>query len=166
MGWRYGGKVGFSRRLGVSRGLLTLGLLGLGTLYPAMALALETVQYTPGSAFTINLTSGNPNQDFGVVHLQSDSPRGWVLRVRSLQQGMLKHEADLGGIAYSLTVNGIQVDSLAGGNEVTVTTTTGLTCAPPTGCTFLVQATLLPGDLQGRPSGSYSDTLVFTLVNQ
>lgn len=160
MGWRYGSKLSFPLKL------ITLGLLGLGTLYPAMALALETIQYTPGSSFTINLTSGNPNQDFGVVHLQSDSPMGWVLRVRSLQQGMLKHEADMGGIAYSLTVNDIPVDSLAGGNEVNVITTTGLTCDQPTGCSYPVRATILSGGLQGRPSGSYSDTLVFTLINQ
>ncbi|MFH7243459.1 MAG: hypothetical protein ACHWZW_11470 [Spirulina sp.] len=154
-------------RWGISKGLLALGCLGLGVLSPAVAVALEpTVDFTPASSFTLSLTSGNPNQDFGVVHVQSDSATGWVLRVRSLRGGVIKHETHTATVPYSLAVDGLQVGSLAGGNEVTVMTTTGLTCAAPTGCTFPVRATMMAGDVQGKPSGSYTDTLTFTLVEQ
>ncbi|QQE67581.1 hypothetical protein GFS31_42940 (plasmid) [Leptolyngbya sp. BL0902] len=151
----------------ISKGLLALGLLGLGVPAPAVAVALEpTVDYTSPSSFTINPTSGNPNQDFGVVRVQSDSATGWVLRVRSLRGGVLKHESHPATVPYSLTVDGIQVGSLVGGNAVTVMTTTSLTCAAPTGCTFPVRATIMSGEAQGKPSGSYTDTLTFTLVEQ
>jgi len=153
-------------RWGLSRRLLALGVLGVGALYPAVALALGTVDYTPSASFTLNPTSGNPNQDFGVVHVQSDSATGWVLRVRSLRGGVIKHETHPATVPYSLTVNGLQVGRLAGGNAVTVMTTTSLTCAAPTGCTFPVRATMMAGDVQGKPSGSYTDTLTFTLVEQ
>lgn len=157
----------WGHRWSISKGLLALGCLGLGVLSPAVAVALEpTVDFIPASSFTLNGTSGNPNQDFGVVHVQSDSATGWVLRVRSLRGGVIKHETHPATVPYSLTVNGLQVGRLAGGNAVTVMTTTSLTCAAPTGCTFPVRATMMAGDVQGKPSGSYTDTLTFTLVEQ
>lgn len=157
----------WGHRWSISKGLLALGCLGLGVLSPAVAVALEpTVDFIPASSLTLNGTSGNPNQDFGVVYVQSDSATGWVLRVRSLRGGVIKHETHPATVPYSLTVNGLQVGRLAGGNAVTVMTTTSLTCAAPTGCTFPVRATMMAGDVQGKPSGSYTDTLTFTLVEQ
>lgn len=140
--------------------------LGLSVLCPAVALALDIVDYTPSTSFTLNLSAGNPNQDFGTVHIQSDSATGWVLFVRSTQGGKLYHDTHPSTVPYSLTVDGIQVSSLAGGSDVTALTTSTLTCPPPTGCTLPVRATALASDITGKPSGSYSDTLVFTLINQ
>lgn len=140
--------------------------LGLSTLCPAAALALDIVDYTPGSSFTLSLSAGNPNQDFGTVHIQSDSATGWVLLVRSTQGGNLSHGTYPSAVPYTLTVDGVQVSNLAGGNDVTALTTSTLTCPPPTGCTLPVRGTALASDIAGKPSGSYSDTLVFTLNNQ
>ena len=140
--------------------------LGLGLLCPAAALALEVIDYAPGASFTLNPSAGNPNQDFGTVHIQSDSATGWVLRVRSTEGGKLSHGTHPSAVAYSLTIDGIQVGSLAGGGDVTALTASTLTCPPPSGCTLPVRATALASDITGKPSGSYSDTLVFTLINQ
>ncbi len=145
---------------------LTPVTLGLSLLCPPAALALEIIDYTPGTSFTLNPSAGNPNQDFGTVHIQSDSATGWVLRVRSTQGGTLSHGTHPSAVPYTLTVDGIQVSNLAGGNNVTALTTSTLTCPPPTGCTLPVRATALASDIAGKPSGSYSDTLVFTLNNQ
>jgi len=135
-------------------------------LFPAAALALGIVDYTSGATFTLNLSAGNPNQDFGEVHIQSDNATGWVLLVRSSQGGKLSHGTHPSAVPYTLTVDGIQVNNLAGGSDVTVRNESTLTCPPPTGCTLLVRGTALASDIAGKPSGSYSDTLVFTLVNQ
>lgn len=140
--------------------------LGLSMLYPAAALALDIVDYTPSTSFTLNLSAGNPNQDFGTVHIQSDSATGWVLLVRSTQGGNLSHGNHPSAVPYTLTIDGIQVSSLAGGDDVTALTTSTLTCPPPTGCTLPVRATVLASDIAGKPAGSYSDTLIFTLINQ
>lgn len=140
--------------------------LGLGALCPAAALALEIVDYIPSDSFTLNLSADSFNQDFGTVHIQSDSATGWTLLVRSTQGGKLYHGTHPSAVPYNLTVDGIQVGNLAGGSEATALTTSALTCPPPTGCTLPVRATALASDIAGKPSGSYSDTLVFTLINQ
>lgn len=140
--------------------------LGLSMLCPAAALALGIIDYIPSSIFTLSLSAGNSNQDFGTVHIQSDSATGWVLMVRSAQGGSLYHGTYPSAVPYSLTVDGIQVSSLVGGADVTALTASTLTCPPPTGCTLPVRATALASDIAGKPAGSYSDTLVFTLINQ
>lgn len=140
--------------------------LGIGMLCPVAVLALEMVDYIPSNSFTLNLNAGNFNQDFGTVHIQSDSATGWVLLVRSTQDGALHHGAQPSTIPYTLTVDGIQVSSLVGSEDVTALTASTLTCPPPTGCTLPVRATALANDIAGKPAGSYSDTLVFTLINQ
>ena len=140
--------------------------MGLSMLFPTAALALEIVDYIPGASFTLNPSAGNPNQDFGTVHIQSDSATGWVLRVRSTQGGKLSHSTYPSAVPYTLTVDDFQVGNLAAGNDVTALTASTLTCSPPTGCTLPVRATMLTSDIAGKPSGSYSDTLVFTLINQ
>ncbi|MFQ4137365.1 hypothetical protein PGN35_013695 [Nodosilinea sp. PGN35] len=124
------------------------------------------VAYTPSTTFILNLSAGNLNQDFGTVHIQSDSATGWVLLVRSTQGGALYHGTQPVSVPYTLTVDGLQVGSLAGGDDVTALTASTLTCPPPAGCTLPVRATALIHDLAGKPAGSYSDTLVFTLINQ
>lgn len=140
--------------------------LGLGLLSPAAASALGIVQYTPSQTFTLNVATGNSQQDFGSVHIQSDSPNGWILRVRSTQSGALSHGTHSYTIPYALTVDGELISNLSSGNDITVRTTSTLTCDAPSGCNLPVQVTLVASDIQGRPAGSYSDTLVFTLINQ
>lgn len=145
---------------------LTPAALGLSMLCPTAALALGIIDYTPSSSFTLNLSAGNPNQDFGTVHIQSDSATGWVLMVRSTRGGSLDHGTYPSAVPYTLTVDGLQISSLAGGDDVTALTASTLTCPPPIGCTLQVRATALASDIAGKPAGSYSDTLIFTLINQ
>ena len=139
--------------------------LGLGVFFPVAAVAVEIVESTASSTFTLNVDAGNLNQDFGTVHIQSDSA-GWILLVRSTQGSTLSHSNHPSAVPYTLTVDGIQVNSLTGGNDVVALTTSTLSCPPPVGCTLPVRATILASDTDGKPSGSYSDTLVFTLINQ
>jgi hypothetical protein len=146
---------------------LTPAAVGLSILCPTAALASEsTVEYTPSSTVVLNPNTGNFNIDFGTVHIQSESATGWVLRVRSTQKGNLSHGTHPFAVPYSLTVNGTQVGSLVNGDYVTALTTSTLTCPPPAGCTLPVRATALASDIAGKPAGSYSDRLIFTLINQ
>lgn len=138
--------------------------MGLSMLFPAAAFALGIVDYTPSTTFTLNPSAGNLNQDLGVVQVQSDSPNGWILKVRSTERGTLRHVTHPSAVPYTLIIDGVQVSSLTSGEDVTALTKSALTC--DTGCTLSVQATMLASDIDGKPSGSYSDTLVFTLVNQ
>lgn len=141
--------------------------LGLSILCPAAALAQSIIVYTSSATFPLNLSAGNPNQDFGTVYIESDSATGWELRVRSSQGGKLSHGTHTSAIPYTLTVDGTPVSNLSGGSDVTALTTSTLTCSPPTGgCTLPVRATMLASDIAGKPSGAYSDTLVFTLINK
>lgn len=130
-----------------------------------IAAALEVVQYTAADNFTLNVATGNPNQDFGTVHIQSDSPTGWILRVRSTNQGALKHSASNSTIPYILRIDGDMINNLDSGNDVTVRTTSTLTCNAPNGCNLPVRASIVASEVDGKPSGQYSDTLIFTLTN-
>ncbi len=142
-----------------------LGLLwlGLSLSHPPAVHALETVSYTPGSPFTFNLMSGNPNQDFGTVNVQSDSPNGWTLKVRSQHQGALKHTSSLYTIQYSLTIDGTLVDLT--GPDATAKTVTVPSCYEPGGCHYPLQGTIGAVEINGKPAGAYADTLTFTLIN-
>jgi hypothetical protein len=140
--------------------------LGLAVLLPVAAVAVEVVDYTASNTFTLNVDTGNPNQDFGSVYVESDSATGWILKVKSTQNGTLEHNDSEYSIVYSLVVDGVQVGSLTSGNDVTVKSVSSLTCPPPEGCSYSVQATLLSSDIADNPAGDYTDTLVFNLVNQ
>ena len=143
---------------------LTYFLLGISLAYSSAALG--SVTYNSTSSFSLSYATGNPNQDFGTVQIQSDNPNGWVLKVRSAQAGNLAHASHPSTIPYTLTVNGILVGNLASGTDVEVMTTSTLTCETLTGCTFPVQATISANNVNGKPAGHYSDTLVFSLVNK
>lgn len=130
------------------------------------ASAIEIIDYVASNTFILNVNTGNPNQDFGYVYVESDSEAGWVLKVRSVQGGNLQHSTHAATVTYTLTVDGIQVGSLTGGTDVTVLTTSSLTCPPPGGCSLPVQATISAAAINGKPSGNYSDTLVFSLTNR
>lgn len=149
----------------VSRRLLMVVAVSLGIL-PVMAVsALEQVAYTPGNNFTFNISSGNPNQDFGTVSIESDSATGWRLEVRSLNNSTMKRSGSNETIPYVLEVNGVSINNLDSGNNEIVHEASGLTCAPPGGCDWEVRATILSNDLDGTAAGGYSDGLTFTLTN-
>ncbi|MGK7892003.1 MAG: hypothetical protein AB4042_21960 [Leptolyngbyaceae cyanobacterium] len=128
--------------------------------------ALEQVDYIPSHNFTFNVSSGNPNQDFGTVHIESDSTNGWRLEVRSRHHGTMKRSGSHHSIPYVLEVNGITINDLDSGNNEIVYEASNLTCAPPRGCDWEVRATILPNDLDGNAAGNYSDSLTFTLTNR
>jgi hypothetical protein len=152
-------------RLGLSVGWMLVLLGGFSLLNTRSASAIEAIDYTPGSSFSFNPIAGNPNQDFGSVNLQSDSSTGWILQVRSLNHSALKHSASNYTINYTLTVDGASVD-LSSGNNVMAKTTTTLTCNQPDVCRYPIQGTINAGAIDGKPAGAYSDTLIFTLLNQ
>ena len=138
----------------------------LGVSLSHASAALGSVTYNPASTFSLNYITGNSNQNIGSVQIQSDNPNGWVLKVRSAQAGNLAHASHPSTIPYTLTVNGILVGNLTSGTDVEVMTTSSLTCETPTGCTFPVQATIQAHNINAKPAGHYSDTLVFSLVNK
>ncbi|MBE9111159.1 hypothetical protein IQ273_17275 [Nodosilinea sp. LEGE 07298] len=140
--------------------------LGLSALCPTAALALGLVDYTASTTLTLSLSTSSVNQDFGTVHIQPVNATGWELRVRSTQGGALRHSSHPSTIPYTLSVDGIQVGSLASGNDTTVLTGSTLSCLPLIGCTLAVRATISTDNVARTPAGSYSDTLVFTLVDQ
>lgn len=152
-------------RAGRSIGWVLLIFLGLNVLEPRPAVALELIQYTPGTPFTFNPITGNPNQDFGTVNVQSESATGWSLQVRSLNHGALKYTTSSHTIPYMLTIDGASVD-LSSGNDVTAKTTATLTCNQPGGCNYPAQGTIGAGAIDGKPAGAYADTLIFTIINQ
>jgi len=146
--------------------LLVNALAILSFLPATAAIASELVKYTAADNFTLSTSMGSSNQNIGTVHIQSDNPNGWILRVRSTQAGNLAHSSHPSTIPYTLTVNGILVSNLTSGTDVEVMTTSTLTCETPTGCTFPVQATIQSHNINAKPAGHYSDTLVFSLVNK
>ena len=149
----------------VSRRWLLAVAMGLGMI-PVMAVsALEQVDYNPGNSFTFNISSGNLNQDFGTVHIESDSTNGWILQGRSLNNATMKRSGSNETIPYVLEVNGNLINNVDSGNNEVVHDTSSLTCAPPGGCNWDVRATILSNNLDGTASGGYSDTLTFTLTN-
>ncbi len=152
-------------RTGTSLRWILLVLLGVNLLDMRSMSALEAVDYAPGSSFAFNPTTGNLNQDFGMVNVQSDSSTGWILQVRSMNNSALKHAQSNATIHYTVTVDGTSVD-LSTGNDTTAKTTTTLTCNLPGVCNYPVQGTISAGEIDGKPAGSYADTLVFTIINQ
>jgi len=129
------------------------------------AQASEVVGYTPGNPFYFNPTVGNTNENFGNVNVQSDSSTGWILKVRSANQSALKHVGSNYRIQYSLTLDGLGVE-LSSGMDAIAKSVNITTCLPPGGCNFPLQGTISVAEINGKPAGQYSDTLVFTLINQ
>lgn len=125
----------------------------------------QTVGYSPGDSFALNPTIGNTNQDFGVVHVESENPSGWTLQVRSNHHSAMNHASGEAAIRYSLEVDGNTIN-LSSGNDVTAFSTSHLTCAPPSGCNYAIRGRISADEIDGKPSGNYSDTLIFTLVDR
>lgn len=139
--------------------------IGLNVLETQPVRALESVNYSPGSSFTLNPTTGNSNQGFGTVKVQSDGVNGWVLQVRSLSGGVLRDPISGYTIDYNLVVDGNNVD-VSSGDDVTAKTTTSLTCSGEDGCTYSIRGVIAADAIKGKPAGAYRDTLTFTLTNQ
>lgn len=153
------------RKYSLFNGLISTAL-GLSVLCPAAALALSRVTYTTSATFILNSSAGNPVQNFGTVLIQPVSATGWELRVRSAEGGALRHNSHPSTIPYTLFVDGIPVGNLAHDQDTKVLDGSILTCLLPDGCTLDVQATIATDDLAKTPAGSYSDRLVFTLIDQ
>ncbi|WOD41167.1 hypothetical protein [Nodosilinea sp. E11] len=140
--------------------------LGLSVLCPAAALALSQVTYTASATFILN-PSGNPNQDFGIVTVRPTSLTGWELQVRSNEGGALRHSDHPSTIPYNLIVGNSQVGNLTG-QDITVLTDLTNFCQTVIliECTIPIQANIAAHDITGKPAGSYSDTLTFTVVDK
>lgn len=124
----------------------------------------QTVSYSPGDSFALDPTIGNTNQDFGVVHVESESPSGWTLQIRSHHHSAMNHMSGKATIRYSLEVDG-NIVNLSSGNDVTAFSTSHLTCTSPSGCNYAIRGRISANEIDGKPSGAYSDTLIFTLID-
>lgn len=133
---------------------------------------INTVAYTaPLSNIALNPTSGNTGASFGDVTIQNNNAAGWTLAVKSLNGSQLKNLAgDL--IAYtnfnvaggpSLDPGVIDV-SLAD-TFTTVQTVADLQCADSTGCAYTLTADIASTAIDGKPAGTYNDTITFQLTS-
>lgn len=143
----------------------TVITLSLGWVQAKPVLASDVVQYHPGSPFRLDPNPGNNTHDFGTIHIESDNSSGWTLQVQSSNEGTLSHSSAQASIPYILQIDGNTVNNLSSGHSVTVQSASRLTCSPPDGCDYQVEGFISSNDIDGKPSGSYSDTLIFTLVS-
>jgi hypothetical protein len=128
---------------------------------------IESIGYTPSAKF--NLTPGvvMTDQDFGSVNVRSNSNTGWKLEVASTKGGLLEHATLTGTtIAYTLKVAGTSVDVSTPAAKAEAKNVTALTCAATGGCNYTVLGSIAASASDGKPSGTYQDTLTFTLTNQ
>ncbi len=127
---------------------------------------IETVAYTAGPSLTIAPNTLQADQDFGSVQVQSNSNNGWTLAVASTNGSILKNGA-IASIAYTLKVDGTAVDVSTAATNVNTSLNPGsLTAAAGTGNNYLVKGSIAATDSNGKPAGTYSDTLTFTLTNK
>lgn len=128
---------------------------------------IGTVSYTAGPSLTITPNAEQIDTNFGSVNVQSNSNAGWTLEVASANGGVLKNTAvATATIPYSLKVGGTSVDVSAAGVPDTAKDVSVLTNAAAGGGNYAVQGTIAAADSNGRPSGTYQDTLTFTLTNK
>jgi hypothetical protein len=128
--------------------------------------AIETVDYVAGPSLTIVPNTLQADQNFGSVQVQSNSNNGWTLAVASTNGSVLKNGA-IAAIAYTLKVDGAAVDVSTAATPVnTSLDPASLTAAAGTGNNYLVKGSIAAIDSNGKPAGTYSDTLTFTLTNK
>jgi hypothetical protein len=129
--------------------------------------AQETVAYTPATKFNFTAGTDMIGQSFGQVNVFSNSNAGWLLEVKSLQGGKLQHTTiGTANIGYALSVDGVAATVSTPdtyGNAKDVNT---LTCAAVGGCNYNVTADILGVDSDGKPTGTYQDTITFRLTNK
>lgn len=136
---------------------------------------INNVDYTPPAGATLNPSAGNADMGFGSLFIQNNDNDGWTLTVDSTNNGTLVDAVSSAVIPYS---NLDFVDATSGtplGNQSAVDVSgaaiqvygpTSLTCADSTGCTVNLRADVSAGDIDGKPAGTYSDTLTFVLTNR
>lgn len=132
-------------------------------------LPIETVNYTAAPTFTITPDSLMTDQGFGSVNVQSNANAGWTLAVASTNGSLLQHTTIAGApgqIAYTLKVDGTTVNVGTAAAVVTAKDVSALTCAATGGCNYTVQGTIAAAASNGKPAGTYSDVLTFTLTNK
>lgn len=126
---------------------------------------IETVDYTPGGSLAIVPNTAQPDTNFGSVNVQSNANNGWTLAVASTNGSLLKNGA-IASIAYTLKVGGAAVNVSTPAAPVTALSPTVLTAAADPGVDYPVLGSIAAADSNGKPSGTYSDTLTFTLTNK
>lgn len=154
--------------LGVSAGLApsVLALDEDGSPQQGEVLPIEVVTYTPASKFDITADTAVSGQSFGTVNVHSNANGGWTLSVKSLTGGVLKHTVDATKtITYSLKVDGTGVGVGTANSYAQAKAVTTLTCAATGGCDYPVTADITAAATNGKPAGTYEDTITFKLVN-
>jgi hypothetical protein len=127
--------------------------------------AIETVNYTAGGSLTIVPNTAQNDTNFGSVNVQSNANGGWILAVASTNGSILKNGA-IADIAYTLKVDGAGVDVSTPATPITAKDVSVLTAAGTGGVNYPVLGTIAAADSNGKPAGTYSDTLTFTLTNK
>ncbi len=155
-------------------------LLGAGFGFSSSALAaengsaqqgempiIETVTYSPATKFNFTANTAMTGQSFGTVNVQSNANAGWTLSVKSLKGAKLEHKTLTGTtIAYSLKVDGTGVDVSTADTYASAKDVSALTCAAAGGCDYNVTADITATESNGKPAGTYEDTITFKLVNK
>lgn len=128
---------------------------------------VETVGYTPAAKFNFTPGTAMTSQSFGTVNVRSNANGGWLLEVKTLEQEKLAHSTLAGvSIAYSLKVDGVDIATTAANTYAQAKDTSTLTCAAVGGCDYNVTADIAVVDSNGKPAGTYQDTITFKLTNK
>lgn len=108
------------------------------------------------------------DEDFGSVNVQSNDNAGWTLEVASTNGSYLENASvtPVAQIPYSLKVGGTAVTVSTALAKATVKDVSVLTDAAAGGGDYAVKGTIAAADSNGRPAGTYQDTLTFTLTNK
>lgn len=135
---------------------------------------IEKVTFTSGSAVTVDPVSGMTASVLGSVKVQSNDYDGWKLQVKSANGAKLIDAVSTAQIIYSLGVGSYTPNVSVAATDVDVMTeptSTGganprCAIADTAECAYNVKGTITAGNAAGKPAGTYSDTLTFTLTNQ
>ncbi len=129
--------------------------------------AIETVAYTPAAKFNFTPGTAMTGQSFGNVNVRSNSNAGWTLDVKSLEGGKLKHlSIPTATITYALSVDSVATAVTTPDTYVNAKDLNTLTCAAVGGCDYAVTADIAGADSDGKPTGTYQDTITFKLTNK
>ncbi len=126
---------------------------------------IESVNYTPAGVLTIVPNTLQADTNFGSVNVQSNANGGWTLEVASTNGSILQN-GSIADIAYTLKVAGNTVDVSAAGTPDIAKDVSVLTAAATGGANYAVLGSIAAADSNGKPHGTYSDTLTFTLTNK
>lgn len=128
---------------------------------------IETVDYVPASKFNFTPNTAMTGESFGTVNVQSNANGGWTLSVKSLKGANLENLTLTGTtIAYSLKVDNVSVDVSTPDTYAVAKDVSALTCSAAGGCTYNVTADITAAASNGKPAGTYQDTITFKLINK